>query len=587
MALFPIGFLDDLRTRADIVQVIQEYVSLKKAGNSYKGLCPFHGEKTPSFHVNRDKGFFHCFGCGVGGDVIKFVEMHEKVGFTDAVRLLARKVGLTVPETAPDANEADARERESLLKIHEVAAAYFREQLDTPAGGRARQQLGDRGISAETIDALGLGYAPPSRDALKTVLVQQGFPIPLLLRSGLVLERDNGQVVDRFRNRLMIPIARDTGSIVAFGGRSMDPDQVPKYLNSPETPIYTKGRTLYGLNHTKPFLRKAGFVVLVEGYFDFAQVLQECKLPVVASCGTALTPQQAQILRRFVSKVVLSFDPDAAGQGAAARSCDMLVAEGFQVNVAVLPGGDDPDVFIRKRGGRQYAAQLQQSKPYLEYLLDRTAAAHDLRSDDSRRGFLEAMLAVAARIPDAAARDQFADRIAHRARITESVVRDEIRKAAVGRRTEVGVREMPSLGHFKPAERGLIWGLLNEPEEAVHVLGQLEREDIDALASAPILRQALDLRRSGETFSPAGLLERLSTEEGQLVTGIAAEPAPPAKAAACGTALRRLRYEREVAAVQQEIDQLQERGAGTGIDGLWQQKRELLQRIAALEITGT
>lgn len=587
MALFPSAFLDDLRTRADIVQVIQEHVSLKKAGNSYKGLCPFHGEKTPSFHVNRDKGFFHCFGCGVGGDVIKFVEMHEKVGFTDAVRLLARKVGLTVPDSAPDANEADAREREALLKIHEVAAAYFREQLDTPVGARARQQLGDRGISADTIDMLGLGYAPPSRDALKTVLSKQGFPLPLLLRSGLVLERDNGQAADRFRNRLMIPIARDTGSIVAFGGRSMDADQVPKYLNSPETPIYTKGRTLYGLNHTKPFLRKAGFVVLVEGYFDFAQVLQECKLPVVASCGTALTPQQAQILRRFVSKVVLSFDPDAAGQGAAARSCDMLVAEGFQVNVAVLPGGDDPDVFIRKRGGRQYAAQLQQSKPYLEYLLDRSAAAHDLRSDDSRREFLEAMLGVAARIPDAAARDQFADRIAHRARITESVVRDQIRKAAVERRTEVGAREMPSLGQLKPAERGLIWGLMNEPEDAVQALEHLELEDMEALASAPILQQALQLRQSGDAFSPAALLERLSTEEGQLATGIAADAAPPAPPAACGTALRRLRYEREIAAVQQEIDQLQEHGTGTGIDGLWQQKRELLQRIAALEITGT
>jgi len=203
VALFPAAFVEDVRARADIVQVVQEYVSLKKAGTSYKGLCPFHGEKTPSFHVNREKGFFHCFGCGAGGDVIKFVEMQEKMGFADAVRLLARKFGLTVPETGPDGNEADARDREALLKIHEVAADWFRQQLGAPAGSRARQQLEGRGITAETIDTLGLGYAPPSRDLLLAHLRGLSFQVPLLLRSGLVLERDNGQVVDRFRNRLM------------------------------------------------------------------------------------------------------------------------------------------------------------------------------------------------------------------------------------------------------------------------------------------------------------------------------------------------------------------------------------------------
>jgi len=587
VGLFPAAFVDDLRTRADIVQVIQEHVSLKKAGNSYKGLCPFHGEKTPSFHVNREKGFFHCFGCGVGGDVIKFVEMQEKVGFTDAVRLLARKFGLTVPETGPDGNEVDSRERETLLKIHEVAAAYFRSLLDTPAGARARQQLRDRAVTEDTINTLGLGYAGASRDALKLYLLGQGFTLPLLLRSGLVLERENGQVVDRFRNRLIVPIARDAGSVVAFAGRSMDPDQVPKYLNSPETPIYSKSRTLYGLNHTKPFLRKAGFVVLVEGYFDFAQVLQECRLPVVATCGTALTPQQAQLLRRFVSKVVLSFDPDAAGQSAAARSCDLLVAEGFQVNVAVLPGGDDPDTFIRNRTGGQYAAQLQQSKPYLDYLLDRTAEAHDLRRDDSRRAFLQEMLAVAARVPEAAARDQFADRIAHRARITESVVRDEIRKAAVERRTDVGAREMPALGQLKPAERGVIWALMNQPDEAADALDELDQYDLDGLAGGPIIVQALRLRESGTAGSPAAFLARLSTKEAELVTGIASAPAAPASPHECALALKRLRFEREGAAVQQEIDRLQQAGCGGDIDQLWQQKHELLQRIAALGMSGT
>jgi len=587
VALFPPAFIDDLRTRADIVQVIGDYVQLRKAGTSYKGLCPFHGEKTPSFNVNRDKGFFHCFGCGVGGDAIKFVEMHEKIGFADAVRLIAKKVGLTVPDVAPDANEADARDRETLLRIHELAAAFFREQLESPGGARARQQMTERGLTPETIGVLGLGYAPASRDLLRNHLTGQGISLPLLLKSGLVVERDNGQFVDRFRNRLMIPIARDSGSVVAFGGRAMDADQVPKYLNSPETPIYVKSRTLYGLNNTKALLRKAGFVVLVEGYFDFAQVFQECSVPVVASCGTALTPQQAQLLRRFVSKVVLSFDPDAAGQGAAARSCEMLVAEGFQVSVAVLPTGNDPDVFIRKRGGRDYVALLQQSQPYLEYLLERTAAKYDLLKDDSRNEFFHEMLGVAARIPDAAARDQFADRVAHRARITESVVRDEIRKAAVERRVDVSPRQMPSLAHLKPAERGLVWALLNGSDTVVRALDQLEPGDLDSLAGAPILQKALELLDQEGSVLPAALLERLSTEEAQLATGIAADPTEPGSADECVRELKRMRVEREQAALQQEIDRVQQSGGGPDFDVLLRKKIEISQRIRALGITGS
>jgi DNA primase len=587
VARFPQSFVEDLRTRADIVQVVQEHVSLKKVGATYKGLCPFHGEKTPSFHVNREKGFFHCFGCGVGGDVIKFVELHERVGFTDAVRLLAQKVGLTVPDAAGEADEADARDREALLKLHELAAGFFRQQLAEPVGARARDQLGRRGVTAATIDALGLGYAPAGREALKNWLLGQGYALPLLVKSGLVALRDNGQAWDRFRNRLMIPIARDTGSIVAFGGRAMDEDQVPKYLNSPETPIYSKGRTLYGLNLTKPWLRQKGYVVLVEGYFDFAMVYQECQWPVVAACGTALTPQQAHLLRRFVDKVALSYDPDAAGQGAAAKSGDLLIAEGFQVHVALLPPGDDPDGFIRKRGAAQYKAVLQASKPYLEYLLERALATKDMRRDAERRAFLQEMLTVAARIPDAAARDQFADTIAHRARVTESVVRAEIRKAAVERRTEVTVQQAPSFGQVKPAERGLIWALVNRPEEAAEALFELEPGDLEGLAAGRILEQALFVHGRGGDPSPSALLARLNSEEAQLVTGVAAAQTPPAAALACVRALRRLRLEREGAAVQREIDRLQETGGGQDIDRLWQQKRELLQRIASLGITGT
>ena len=248
MALYPQSFVDDLKHQADIVVVIQDYVSLKKNGANYKGLCPFHGEKTPSFQVNRDKGFFHCFGCGAGGDVIKFLQLHEKIGFHDAVKQLAQRFGMTIPEAEQtDDQRASAAEREALLKVHESAAKWFREQLLTPAGARIRRQIADRGISDATGEAMGLGFAPPSRTALKDALLQQGYSEGLLVRAGLLVQREEGPSVDRFRNRLMIPIRRDTGSVIGFGGRAVDPDQQPKYLNSPETPIYSKGRTLYGL----------------------------------------------------------------------------------------------------------------------------------------------------------------------------------------------------------------------------------------------------------------------------------------------------------------------------------------------------
>jgi DNA primase len=593
MGLFPQAFIDDLRLQANILQVVQEYVPLKKVGRTYKGLCPFHSEKTPSFHVDPEKGFFHCFGCSLGGDVFKFLELHEKLGFQDAVRMLAQKVGLALPEqssaSGDDATRHDAGLREALLKAHEIAAAYFKEQLAGPAGGRARQQLADRQVPQATIDELGLGFAPQSREGLKSRLLAQGFTQGLLLQSGLIVQRDTGEVVDRFRNRLMVPICRDTGSVIAFGGRAMDAGQVPKYVNSPETAIYSKGRTLYGLNFSKGAIRKLGFAVLVEGYFDFAQVFRTDAAPAVASCGTALTPQQAQLLRRFTTKIVLSFDPDAAGQGAAVRSCELLVAEGFDVNVVTLDKGEDPDTFIRHKGAAQYRERLRSSRPYLEYLIDQAAAGLDFVHDENRRQFLGKMLTVAARIPDAAARDQFADRIAHKARITEDVVRAEIRKAAVSRRTTLTARELPGGGQLKPAERGLIWGLFHKTKEARAALAALESDDLDQLAGREVFELARSLHDQPSDLLPSELLRRLSTMSAQLVTGIAGEDAAPVigpgDLTECARILKRLRCERERAALQREIDRLQGLGLGTHgeeINLLLNQKRTLAQRIEEL-----
>jgi DNA primase len=584
MALFPQQFIDDLKRHADIVAVIQDYVTLKKLGATYKGLCPFHGEKTPSFQVDRDKGFFHCFGCNVGGDVIKFLELHEKIGFVDAVKQLAQRFGLTLPEMEQTSEQkAGAAERESLLKVHEAAAAWFAGQLASGAGARIRRQVSGRGISDATSAALGLGFAPPSRDGLKRALMDQGFSQALLFRAGLLVQRDDGTMIDRFRNRLMIPIARDTGPVIAFGGRAVDADQQPKYLNSPETPIYSKGRTLYGLHLAKHAMRQGKVAVLVEGYFDFAQVYQAGFQSVVASCGTALTTQQAQLLRRFASSVVLSFDPDAAGQGAAVKSCEMLVYEGFKVSVATLPAGEDPDAFVRRQGAAGYRQQLAQAKPYLEYLLDRAAAGRDLNSDEGRLQFLSDMLPVAARIPDAPTRDRFADRLAHRSRVTEEVVRSEIRKAVVHKRPLVRP-EAPSFARVTKAEKALIWWLMHRPGEGLAAVEGLGEADFVNLPTGSVLDLALKLNED-RGFSPSVLLERLSMMEAQLVTTIASEPEPPAWGlSSCVREIQRSRYVQERAELQREIDRLQSSGAGDSqeMNILLARKLDLSRRIQAL-----
>ena len=586
MPRFPANFIDDLKAQADIVQVIQDVVPLKKAGSSYKGLCPFHSEKTPSFHVNRDKGFFHCFGCATGGDVVKFVELYDKLSFPEAVRALAQRFGLTVPESDdPERDRQLGTEREALLKLHELTQAYFRDQLNQERGAPARAHLHRRDIRPATIDQLGLGFAPPQRNALTRYLLDAGQPRDLLLKSGLVVQREGGQTIDRFRNRLMIPISRDTGSIVAFGGRALAADQQPKYVNSPETVLYTKGRTLYGLHLTKQDVRRLGYAVVVEGYFDFAQTLQAGVKPVVATCGTALTDRQARLLKRFCDKTLLSFDPDAAGQSASARSGELLVAEGFQVNVVLLSAGEDPDTFVRQHGADRYLAKLKTSQPYLEYVLERAASGRDLSRDNDRREFLTDMLAVAARIPDPATRDHFADRLAHRAQVMEQVVRTEIRRAAVDRRTDVPTEVRATQATLRPAEKGLVWAVMHDTAAALSVLSGMEPEDFDSLAAAPILQLARTLVDVPSDGVPQMLLERLGPDEAALVRTIARDSVALAEVDDCAVKIRQLRYERERATLQDEIDRRQRAGtpgALDDIDTLLERKRELLQRIDAL-----
>jgi DNA primase len=335
---------------------------------------------------------------------------------------------------------------------------------------------------------------------------------------------------------------------------------------------------------TKGAIRKHNYCVLVEGYFDLVQVWQAGVHPVVAVSGTALTTTQARVLKRFATKVVLSFDPDSAGQNAAARSSELLVAEGFQVNVALLPSGTDPDAFVRQSGGPAYVELLRTSRPYLDFLLDRAASGLDLGRADHRKRFLDGMLTVAATIPDAAARDQFADRLAHKARITESVIRDEIRRTAGQRKTVAPASAVPAVARVRLAEQGLLWALVHRPVEGLAAVSQLEPEDLDGLVAAPILRLAAGLVDMPPEMLPELLRERLNEGERAILDRAAGAPAEAASAADCVGAFRRLRVDRERAAVQDEIDRLQERSEMTdsALLALWERKKELLRRLEEL-----
>jgi DNA primase len=489
MPKFPQSFIDEVRAAADIVAVIQDYVSLRKAGASYKGLCPFHSEKSPSFTVNRDKGFFHCFGCNVGGDVFKFVELQEKLGFQDTVKHVAGKFGIPIPEMeAGEGQTESAAEREALLKMHDIAAAHFAEQLASPAGARYREYLQrDRGLTTATVAALKLGWAPPVRDGLYKRLKAQGFAEGLIRQSGLVSVRDDGTVQDRFRNRLMVPIARDSGSIVAFGGRALEPDQVPKYLNSPETPIYTKSRTLYGLNLSKADLRKAGFAIVVEGYFDFAQLYQAGGLPVVATCGTALTTQQAQMLRRFRRRSSSTSTPTTPGR-TPLRSSELLVEAGFDVNV--VRSRQRRPRHLHADAGRDASGGNCASQPYLEFLLDR-APLHTVSHATKAREFLQQMLAVA-RADSRSGHARPVRRPAgsqgegHRKRWCGS--RSQSRRR---RKTTLPVRTSPAATHLT-GNRTRAVGFAHQTSP---VLQTLQEADLEGLASRAGAPEACELAR--------------------------------------------------------------------------------------------
>jgi len=580
--------VEDVRAAADIVKVVGEYVQLRKAGANMMGLCPFHQEKTPSFAVHPGKQIFHCFGCGAGGDVFKFIMLIENVTFPEALERLAEKVGIRLVRTGPAANDSKSQERSALYKIHEIAAKFYAAQLTGTSEGRAaRAYLLDRGLKDEVIGRFLLGYAPRDGQALTRHLGSLGFSEELSEKTGLVL-RDgaSGRRFDRFRGRIIFPIANESGKVIAFGGRTLGDDQ-PKYLNSPETPIYTKSRVLYHLDSGGKAIRKQDYAVLVEGYMDCIAV-DSCGIEnVVASCGTSLTDAQIRLLARYSRRVVVNYDPDSAGMAATERSLNTLLEAGFEVKVLVLPGGLDPDSFIRKHGETEYRRLLAEAPGYIDYVTDRAISVHGLNSPQSKLAVANAVLPYLARLPNSILRSEMTGRLAARTMLDDRLLREELKRAAVERRSEVARRPV----EFKasPAERKLLRAFIEAPGIMDELLPGLVSDGIvSGLVTEEIFTRLLEVRKSGEAVDIHSFSENLNSEGRQLLheSLLASEDVPSREDAVkfCD-ALRRRKIERELSALNPAIDAAGKEQDWARLAALNQNKVFLLKELARIRET--
>lgn len=583
--------IDDLRAQADIVRVIAGYVPLRKRGANYVACCPFHHEKTPSFNVHPGKQVFKCFGCGAGGNVFTFVMRMEGVAFAEAVRMVAEVCGLPPPEpraTTPE-TEREAEERERLLRLHELAARFFQDQLVRPEHYAARDYLAAREIGEATIAALGLGYAPDRWESLTNFLRDHGATNADLERSGLVSPREGGGRHDRFRGRIMFPIADSQGRIIAFGGRTLG-DGEPKYLNSPETPLYVKGRHLFGLHLTKESIRRAGFAILVEGYMDFVRLYQAGVDNVVASLGTALTEAQVRQLRRYLEtpKVVVNFDSDRAGQAAARRSFELFLEQGFCVSVLHLPEGKDPDDFVRVRGVSEYRERLKQSQPLVEYLADIARFEYDISHPAGRAQAVNAVLPYIAKIKDAIERDLAAERLADRLQLEASTIRSELRRAARERRAELSAETVEVTTKLTLTERNVLLALLAHPPLCAVAFDVLDDELIDLLPGRVFFRAVREVYLSGGVFDYASLaraVARWQRTESQLnATGQRDFFSEEVVATPLDLEMENYVAELLLRAEPPETDEQADRLRATLEDGLLVlQQRRLEQRSAALQ----
>jgi DNA primase len=591
------SFAERVKQQADIVRVIGEYVRLKKSGQNFTGLCPFHAEKSPSFAVHPVKQIYHCFGCGVGGDVFKFVMEMDKVAFPEAIRVVAEKCGIAIPR--PKASSPEERkenqQRTLLVEMHREAQTFFVQQLGgTLEGKAARAYLEDRGLDKDAIARFGIGYAPSGGDALLRFLKSK-YQEPLLIESGLVSRDQSGgaRMYDRFRRRITFPIANESGKIVAFGCRALGDDQ-PKYLNSPETPIYSKSNVLYHLDRAKEALRRADFAVLVEGYMDAIAVARAGISNVVASCGTSLAEPQIKLLSRFTKRVIMNYDPDTAGQLATERSISLLLENDFEVRVLALPAmnltaGDgtkysknaDPDLYIREMGVEAYTKLLKDAPPYVDYLIGR-ARHMDLSTGEGKLRAVNFLLPYVQKIPNRLLRSEWATRIAQQLRLEEPVLRAALSKAAAERRS--GLKVAPELvgRAAKPVERRLI-RMLAEAESFRHELAQrLSDAGLCAgLETEKVFAALITANLAGGTIEATEIAASLEERDRRMLFEILFEESSEftwEEAESCIESLQNRQTERALAEVQRGIEA---NPAPAEMRSLLEKKQELMRRLAA------
>jgi DNA primase len=578
---FPDSFVEEVRRTADIVRLISDSVSLRKMGTSWKGLCPFHQEKTPSFNVRSEPAAFHCFGCGEGGDVFKFVMLRERASFPEAVEIVARRFGIAVPENRYEAGP-DRKEREQILALMEAAAEHFSRILWTAPGTRAREYLLGRGFKRETLERIRTGAAADSWSDLLDAMKRK-FPLSLLQTAGLVLEKQGGNGhYDRFRNRAVFPILNESGKVVAFGARSLDGSE-PKYLNSPETPVYQKSRTLYGLSWARDPIRQAGRMVLMEGYLDVARALEGGVAEAVATCGTAMTAGHARLLHRFTEKVVVNFDQDEAGQKATRKSLDVLVAEGLAVHVVELPEGHDPDTYVKERGGEAYRERLEAAPPYMEWLIRRASARHDTATPAGKGAYLEELLPALVAIDNAVERAAWVPVVVREGGLDEAAALAELRRALGGRSSDIAPASRPVAGPSRarllPAEKWLLGFLLSGSEGGPDALGELTDAELAGLRSWPALRAARSLATRDMPVNLTTLMAEVAEPEVQrmlsevAVEGVPTEGVTPVE---CVRELKRQPLKARMAEIQRDLPT----ASGPTLEALLQEKLEIGRLMA-------
>ncbi|MFA5500786.1 MAG: DNA primase [Candidatus Omnitrophota bacterium] len=506
----PENILEQIQSRSDIVEVISRYIPLQKAGRNYRAPCPFHHEKTPSFIVSPDKQIYHCFGCGAGGNVFSFVMKYENLEFPEAVEMLGEKAGIRIPRSGTQNKELSSLAIQ-LYKINELAVSFFQETL--ARNQAARDYLASRGISEETVKKFKIGYAPDSWDNLLNFFKKKNIEGAILEKAGLVISNEKGGYYDRFRKRVIFPIFDLKDRVLGFGGRVLD-SSLPKYMNSPETYIYSKGRHLYGLNFSRDSIKKQGHALIVEGYLDFIIPYQALAKNIIATLGTALTIDQVKLLKRFANTVIMVYDPDEAGEAASLRNMDMFIGEGVNVYIAELPSGLDPDNYIRKFGTDDFIKLTKSSKNLFDYKLSKLSARFDIRSAHGKASIAGEMLPTISRIENAVLRSNLIKKLAEKLSVDEESIRTELKKVKPDYSVRAyNVTPVEAKKDAKSAEKMVLALLLEGDTFVRRAKGSLSLDEFKDSLVRDVIKAIYDLSGEEKNITAVRLMNHFDNNE--------------------------------------------------------------------------